>query len=400
MSGAARQDRSGPGEGVLAWLQALIALPTVSRDSNLALIETASDALSRAGASCRITRDAEGGKANLFATFGDRGEGGLVFSGHTDVVPVDGQDWASDPFKAVVRDDRVFGRGTADMKGFIAAVLDAAPLMAAAANRRDFHVALSFDEEVGCRGAPLMIDDMLRAGLRPSACVIGEPTDMRVVGRHKGAHAYLCRVCGREAHASRAPDGVNAIEFAARLIDKARTLGVELRQREAADEDYDVPHTTISANVVAGGTATNIIAAECAFRLDIRHLPATEVEAELIAPLRAFAREVLEPEMHRVAPETTIVIERLGGVPALNMASDDPLIGPVRAVAGDESPLGAVAFGTEGGLFQAAGVATVICGPGGIEQAHRPDEYVSFGQLARAEAFIRGMIAQRPSEAA
>jgi acetylornithine deacetylase len=390
---AAGQDGIGPGEGVLAWLRTLIELPTVSRDSNLALIEVARDALAGAGATCRLTTDSGGGKANLFATFGDRGQGGLVFSGHTDVVPVDGQDWATDPFEAVLRDGRVFGRGAADMKGFIAAVLDAAPAMAAAAGERDFHVALSFDEEVGCRGAPLMIEDMARAGLRPSACIVGEPTDMRVIARHKGAHAYLCRVCGREAHASLAPSGVNAIEFAARLIDKARILGLDLREREAPDPDYDVPFTTIGANVVTGGSATNIVPGLCEVRFDIRHLPATDVEAELVAPLRAFAREVLEPEMRRIAPETGIAITRLGGVPALNTDPGDPVVAFAQALACDPGKPGAVAFGTEAGLFQAAGVATVICGPGAIAQAHRPDEFVTLDQLASAKAFILGAVA-------
>lgn len=386
-----------PSDQALEWLERLVAIPTVSRNSNLGLIEMARDILAGLGATCRLTYDAAGGKANLLATFGAGREGGLVFSGHTDVVPVTGQAWDSDPFRLERRGELLFGRGTADMKGFIAAVLAQAPAMAARGGERPIHIALSYDEEVGCLGAPAMIADMIAQGMKPFGCVIGEPTEMRVALGHKGACAYRCRVCGREAHASLAPTGVNAIEYAARLIERLRTIGLRLQAQERRGEAFDVPFTTISSGVISGGVATNIVPRDCEFRIDLRHLPWTAPET-IIGELERYARDELLPEMRAVAPEAEIVLEPLGRVAALDTASVHPFARFVLGLRGPDAVPGQVAFGTEGGLFDAAGIPTVICGPGSIVQAHKPNEFIALSQVFQAEQFIAQVIGAPASE--
>lgn len=384
---------AAPSTEVLATLSRLVGFPTVSRDSNLDLINSVRAELEALGARCRLTLDGDGRKANLLASFGI-GEGGLVFSGHTDVVPVDGQVWASDPFVLTEKDGRLYGRGTADMKGFIALVLAAAPQMAASA--RPFHIALSYDEEVGCIGARSLVRDMIEAGIRPSGCVIGEPTELKPVIGHKGASAYVCEVRGREAHSSLAPEGVNAIEYAARLIERLRLIGERFRAGERRHDGFDIPFTTINTGVISGGLMANIVPAECAFRFDIRRLPWTHAE-DVIREMEAYARDELAPLMQAIAPEAGIVFRQIGSVPAFDMLAEDPFVRRVERAASSNGRPGYVAFGTEAGLFQEAGVPTVVCGPGSIEQAHRPDEFISLDQLARGEIFLRALI-DRPND--
>ena len=385
-----------PSTEVLATLSRLVGFPTVSRDSNLDLIDSVRAELEPLGARCRVILDGEGRKANLLASFGS-GEGGLVFSGHTDVVPIDGQAWTSNPFVLTERGNRLYGRGTADMKGFIALVLATAPQMAASG--RSFHIALSYDEEVGCIGARSLVQNLIQSGVRLSGCVIGEPTGLKPVIGHKGASAYVCEVRGREAHSSLAPEGVNAIEYAARLIEKLRLIGERFQAEERRHDGFDIPFTTINTGVISGGLMANIVPAECAFRFDIRRLPWTRAE-DVIAELEAFVREALSPLMQVTAPEAGIVFRQIGSVPAFDMSPDDPFVRQVERAAFSNGSPGYVAFGTEAGLFQAAGIPTVVCGPGSIEQAHKPDEFITLDQLARGEAFVRRLVDQANDDSA
>jgi len=385
-------DLSGPSPSpeTLLLLERLIAFPTVSCDGNLDLIGFVRQRLEALGATCRLTHDAAGRKANLLASFG-QGDGGLVFSGHTDVVPVDGQDWATDPFRLTGRDDRLHGRGTADMKGFIAIILAAAPLMAASG--RPFHIALSYDEEVGCIGARDLVADLVAAGIRPAGCVVGEPTGLRPVLGHKGACAFRCEVRGREAHSSLAPRGVNAIEYAARLISRLWLIGERLKVAERRHPGFDIPFTTINTGVIGGGVMANIVPADCRFRFDVRHLPWTDSE-EVVDELRELAMSEMLPAMQALAPESRIGFERIGHVPAFDMVPDDDFVRHVERAAGSNGDHGYVAFGTEAGLFQAAGIPTVVCGPGFIDQAHKPNEFISLSQLALGEAFVWNLVRQ------
>jgi acetylornithine deacetylase len=425
-----------PSKAVLDRLERLIAFPTVSRDSNLGLIEWVRDELGRQGVESRLTYDDERRKANLFATIGASKSGasksgasqvgGLVLSGHTDVVPVDGQDWKTDPFRAVIADDRVYGRGSADMKGFIAVVLAAVPEMLARVGDRaggafgqsggpmgqaggpmgrpgrpmgqPIHIALSYDEEVGCLGAPRLIDDFRAAGIQPARCVVGEPTSMRLVNGHKGGVVHRCRVRGRAAHSALAPQGVNAISYAALLIARLREIAQRLQMTEAPDVGYDVPHTTLNVGVISGGIASNIVAESCEFRVDIRHLPYTSPQA-IVEELRAAAEELLV-EMRAIAPEAAITFERVGGILPLATDAGAAIVTEVSRALGTTEPATKVGFGTEAGLFDAAGVATVICGPGSIEQAHKPNEFVTLEQLARCEQFVRALIDGAPQASA
>lgn len=377
-----------PSMETLAILERLVAFPTVSRDGNLDLIRHVQSLLEPLGAVCRLTFDAARAKANLLASFG-QGDGGLVFSGHTDVVPVDGQAWDVEPFRLTELGGRVHGRGTADMKGFIAIVLAAAPRMAASG--RPFHIALSYDEEVGCIGARDLVADLVAAGIRPSGCIVGEPTGMRPVLGHKGANAFSCEVRGREAHSSLAPHGVNAVEYAARLITHLWTIGERLKRTEKRHPGFDIPYTTINAGVIGGGVMANIVPAECKFRFDIRHLPWTKPET-IVRELREVAGAEMLPAMRAIAPAAGIAIRPIGHVPAFDMPPDDPFVRRVERAAGSNGDHGYVAFGTEAGLFQQAGIPTLVCGPGSIEQAHKPNEFISLSQLALGEAFVWNLI--------
>jgi acetylornithine deacetylase len=388
---AARSADRRPSAATVDILRTLVGFPTVSRDSNLALIHWVRDYLAVHGVESVLSHGVDPGKANLFATIGS-GEGGLVLSGHTDVVSVDGQEWSSDPFVLEERDGKLFGRGTCDMKGFIAAALARVPALVAADLPEPVHLALSFDEEIGCKGVGHMLDDLVARGVRPRGCVVGEPTSMDVVIGHKTGSAYGCTVRGLEAHSSLAPDGVNAIFFAARIIARIEAIATRLRETEPRNDGYSVPYSTLSVGVIEGGQASNIVPAVCKFRFDIRTLPDTDPDA-IIAELRHYIDSELLPEMRAVSEIADIEIAMNGRVPGFAIEAEAPLTRYVQRLAGSNAAPAFVAFGSEAGLFQAKNIHSVLCGPGSIEQAHKPDEFVTLEQLARCEDFLDRLIA-------
>lgn len=375
-----------PHQSTLDILRTLVAFPSVSRDPNRDLIDWVVGYLEQHGISSRLTQGDHPGKANLFATIGS-GEGGIVLSGHTDVVPVDGQKWASDPFAIEEREGLLYGRGTCDMKGFIAVVLSRLPNLIAAKRKEPVHIALSFDEEIGCKGVHHLLDDLVAQGIKPRACIVGEPTSMRAVAGHKAGSVFLCTLNGREAHSSLAPQGVNTIEYAAQLIVKIKSIADRLKAEETRHEGYEVPYSTLQTGVIQAGFAANIVPALCTFRFDVRTLPWTNA-LDLVDEIRAYANDELLPEMRGVAPEAAIEIVQHGNVPGFAIDADAPLVRYVQRLAGSNEPPAFVTFGSEAGLFQAQDIPTVICGPGSISQAHKPDEYVALSQLALCEDFI------------
>jgi acetylornithine deacetylase len=368
----------------------LIAFDTTSRDSNLALIDYAQNLLEKAGARCRRTFDASGQKANLFATFGPDTDGGFVLSGHTDVVPVDGQDWTSDPFKPEVRDGLLFGRGASDMKGFIGVALALASDIGKAKLQRPIHFALSYDEEVGCVGVKGLLDDLKAQKLKPALAIIGEPTLMKIVGAHKGGAKLLTRCCGREAHSSGPEKGANAVMMAGEFVALLDSVWDELR----ADPDprFDPPHSTVQATVIHGGTAVNILAKEAEVTWEYRCLPDRDPHMIIERVKSRAAAEVL-PKYQRRAPEAALETELQAQYPGLTMDEDSPAILLARELTG-ANQVEAVAYGTEAGHFQNYGIPAVICGPGSIEQAHRPDEFCALSELDACEAFLRKVIAK------
>jgi acetylornithine deacetylase len=380
---------NAPSAASRAMIDRLISFNTVSRDSNLGLIEWVRDYLQGLGATTRLTHDATGKKANLFATLGDSKKPGLILSGHTDVVPVDGQSWDTDPFVAVERDGRLYARGSADMKGFIGIILSQAPKFVAALNagRLDapLHYALSYDEEVGCLGVRGLIRDLEENGIRPAGCVVGEPTSMQPIIAHKGTHRFRCAVHGREAHSSYVTHGVNAIEYAARLVVYIRQLADRLAQIERRDYGFTVPYTTLSTGLIQGGIAANVVPKDCVFQFDMRTLPQASPEA-LYEEIRTYA-EALAKEMRAVDPQSGIDLKWVSQTVGLAAAESDAIVQWAMKLSRN-STVGKVSYGTEAGLFQKMGVPTVICGPGDIAEAHRPNEFVALDQLAQCEIFM------------
>jgi acetylornithine deacetylase len=375
-----------PRSATLDCLRQLIAFDTTSRNSNLSLIDWAEAHLARHGARIRRSYNPERTKANLFASFGE-GPGGVVLSGHTDVVPVDGQAWSSDPFQAEIRDGKLFGRGACDMKGFIAVVLAQAEAFGRARLRSPIHVALSFDEEVGCLGIAPLLRDLAEAGIQPDGCVVGEPTSMEMVTAHKGGRVYRCTVHGRAAHSSLTPRGVNAIEYAARVISFIQDLSWREEAQGPRLDGLDVPFSTISTNMISGGNGKNIIPARCEFFFDYRYVPGKPPE-EFIEQIRAYIAEHLEPRMKRAHPQAGVELELTGSIPGLSPEEQSGIAELARALLGPR-PSAKVSYGTEAGFFQQAGIPSIVCGPGSIEHAHKADEFVPLAQLAACEAFVR-----------
>ena len=382
-----------PSPAAYAMIERLIAFNTVSRDSNLGLIEWVRDYLHSQGAKTRLTHDATGKKANLFATLGDSPKPGLILSGHTDVVPVDGQNWDTDPFVAAEKDGKLYARGSADMKGFIGIILTQAPLFVAALNRQrldaPLHYALSYDEEVGCLGVRGLIRDLQENGIRPAGCVVGEPTSMQPIIAHKGTHRFRCRVQGREAHSSYVTHGVNAIEYAARLVVYIRQIADRLAQIEKRDYGFTVPYSTLSTGLIRGGIAANVIPKDCEFQFDMRTLPQASPDA-LYQEIRAYA-ELLAREMQAVDPQSGIDLVWASQTVGLAAAETDAIVQWAMQLS-MSSTVGKVSYGTEAGLFQQMGVPSVICGPGDIAEAHRPNEFVALEQLAQCEAFMNRIL--------
>ena len=372
--------------------QTFVRMNTVSENSNLTLIHFVRDELARLGVKSRLTFNAEKTKANLFATLGEGKPAGLILSGHTDTVPWDGQDWSADPLSAQVSDGKLFGRGSADMKSFIAIALAHAEQFLHSSAPFAIHFAFSYDEEVGCFGVKELIADMRDAGVSPLACIIGEPTSMVPAIAHKGVYRYRCCVRGKEAHSSLTPQSVNAIEMAARLVGKLRDMAEGFERNEPRYDGFDVPFSTASVGQFHGGIADNVVPRDAEFRYEFRDLPTADAAA-MQRQMLAHARE-LEPAMQRVAPEAGFRFETICEIPSFLGSASDGITRLAQRLSG-ESRTTEVAFGTEAGIFKQAGISTVVCGPGSINQAHQPDEYVSLEQLARCEAFMRGLVATR-----
>ena len=407
------QSTTYPSQSV-EWLKRLIAFDTVSRHSNLALIEEVQAYCISLGLEPVLTfndttdtdhssNKANQSKANLFVSVPAGGgladtasatiKGGIVLSGHTDVVPVDGQDWLSDPFKAEIRGDKLYGRGACDMKGFIACALNLLPQAVALSQqgqlRKPLHLALSFDEEVGCLGAPLMLEELSQRGINPDYCIVGEPSSMKMVVAHKGISVFRCSVHGKSAHSSLTHQGVNAISYAAKLIGFIDELASQLAQSDQVDPMFDVPYSTLSIGTIEGGTATNIVPNLCEFTFDYRNLPSMGTQD--ILPVIEQRITELNQQMQQVDSQTGIKIEQLESVPAMTDTESEAL---QQLIAGlvQSSARHKVAYATEGGQFTNAGIATVICGPGSIEQAHKADEYVELAQLAECDDFLQKLL--------
>ncbi len=372
-------------------MERLVAFPTVSRDSNLDLIDWVETYLHGFGVTSHRVTDATGRKAALFANVGPDVEGGVVLSGHTDVVPVDGQAWDSDPFTVTERDGRLYGRGTCDMKGFCALALAAVPLALERGVRRPLQIALSYDEETGCIGAPPMIDAMVRLLPRAAAVIVGEPSMMQAVTGHKGNLGFEVDVVGHEVHSSLLPQGVSAVMEAARLIDWANRMNAGNRAGKPSDlaAVFDPPWTTVHTGQITGGTAHNITARHCHFDLDFRVVPGETVRG-WEARLRERVAEI-EAVMQSVRPATRIVLTETFNVPALEPEEDGPAEALVRAITGDNG-VHVVSYATEAGQFQERGYSAVICGPGDIVHAHQPNEHITLEQFRAGERFVARVV--------
>lgn len=377
-----------PIDDAVALLARLVGFDTVSAHSNLALIHWVADYLRGHGIDPVLLPDPTGAKANLFATIGPELPGGVVLSGHTDVVPANEADWESDPFALTERDGRLFGRGTADMKGFLAVALALVPRLQASRLARPVHLAFSYDEEVGCLGAPALVEH-IRSNLPPPALVIvGEPTSMLPVNAHKGMHCFDTTVMGLEGHASAPHKGASAIRYAADLV-RFLALLAEDRRETARDERFDPPYGTINVGTIAGGTARNVIARSCTLKWEYRSLPTDDVAA-LKGRFDRYVRDDVLARLRAETPAGAIETEQVVYVPALQPDPDGAAEALARRLTG-ANDAGTVAFGTEAGLFQQGGFPTVVIGPGDIAVAHRPNEHITREELARGGRFLAGV---------
>lgn len=370
-------------------LTRLIAFDTTSRNSNLALIEWVEAYLSARGIASKRVLNADGAKANLYAVVGPNIEGGVVLSGHTDVVPVDGQPWTSDPWVLTERGGKLYGRGSADMKSFIAIALAHVDAALAAAIKRPLILAFSYDEEIGCLGAPSMIGEIARELPKPAAVIVGEPTSMRVVSAHKGVRSYFVEVIGREAHSSLPEQGVSAVMEALKLLSLIAEMGGDARASADVGSLFSPPGPTMTIGKVEGGTASNILARRCEFVWDLRSPNADQADAIETRFREAAAK--LEAEMQARAPEAAVRITRRSHTPGLTVDSGSAAESLARALTGDNETR-AVSYAAEAGLFQRAGIPTVLCGPGSIEQAHQPDEWIERTQIEEGARFMRKLI--------
>ena len=388
----------------LEFAQTLVRMNTVSQNSNLELIHFIRDHLARLGVKSRLTFNDSKTKANLFATLGEGKPAGIILSGHTDTVPWDGQDWSVDPLSGLVQDfpqedaagdvrhseARLYGRGSADMKSFIAVALANAERFLASDAPFAVHFAFSYEEEIGCFGVRELIADLRDAGIQPLACIVGEPTMMVPAIAHKGVYRYRCCVRGKEAHSSLTPQSVNAIEMAARVVGKVRDMAEGFEAKEKRYDGFDVPFSTASVGQFHGGIADNVVPRDAEFRYEFRDLPTADARA-MQAEVVAFAKR-LEPAMKKVAPDTGFAFDTICEIPSFLGSAGDAVTKLAQRLSGEQRTT-LVAFGTEAGLFKNAGIPTVVCGPGSITQAHQPDEYVTLEQLARCEAFMHGLAA-------
>lgn len=371
-------------------LRRLIAFPTVSRDSNLALVAHVAELLSAHGIASELIHSQDGRKANLFAVIGPRERSGVMLSGHTDVVPVEGQNWTVPSFEMTEREGRLYGRGAADMKGFVACALAAALRASRMKLQTPLHLALSYDEEIGCIGVRSLIDMLAHASPRPHLCIVGEPTSMQVATGHKGKTAARAICTGREGHSALAPLALNAIHLGCDLVAALRAEQRRLEEEGARDGDYDIPYSTVHVGRFESGTALNIVPNLCRLDFEIRNVAADDPDATMRRLREAAAG--IEEQARRIAPEAGIDIEVTNAYPGLDTPAASEAVAFVKSLTGANSTF-KVAFGTEGGLFdQRLGIPTVICGPGSMAQGHRPDEFVSVEQLRRCDAMLDALL--------
>jgi len=371
-------------------LSRLVSFDTTSRGSNLELISFVEEYARSYDLAPRRIPNPEGTKSNLLISIGPAEPGGIILSGHTDVVPVDGQDWHTDPFAMVEREGKYFGRGTSDMKAFSAVILSLLPELARRPLKTPVHIALSYDEEVGCLGVRPMIADIVKSVPMPRLAIIGEPTDMKVVNAHKGIRSFRTTVTGREAHSSQTDKGVNAVMVAAELIMHLAKLAEDMRRRGDPSGRFDPPYTTVQSSTIEGGTALNILARHCLFQWEFRYLPGTNQD-EILDAFNAYATDGVLPRLKAIAPEADIVTRPRAHVPALVATDGCPAEALAKQLTG-RNHAEAVAYGTEAGLFQEAGIPSVVCGPGNIQQAHKPNEFIEISQVAACEQFILKLI--------
>jgi len=371
-------------------LEHLVAIPTVSRDSNLQLIEFVRQFLEARRIDSRLYMDASGTKANLYASLGPVDRGGVLLSGHTDVVPVDGQEWTSDPFRLREYGGRLFGRGAADMKGFIACALRAADLASQRQLRIPLQLAFSYDEEVGCLGVRSLIEDMTGWSHKPSFCIVGEPTLLQIAIGHKGKAAIKATCRGLVAHSARPDEGLNAIYLASDLIGGLRNRQKTIERDGPRDLGYEVPYTTLHVGTIRGGTALNIVPGHCEIDLEIRNVVADD-PARYVQGIRQDAAEILATAQ-RGRAIGDIRIEIVNEYPGLDTAENAEVVGLVAALTGNRKCV-KVDFGSEGGLYSGrVGIPTVVCGPGSINQAHKPDEFIAMEQLDRCDAMMAALV--------
>ncbi len=383
---------TGPDQlaGAIEILDRLVAFDTTSARSNLELIDWVADYLDGFGVRSGRSSSRDG-KANLFATIGPADRGGVILSGHTDVVPVAGQEWQSEPFSLSERDGRLFGRGSADMKGFIALVLALVPEMTRGPLAVPLHLAFTHDEETGCFGAPALIAALPRGAARPLLAIIGEPTSMQIANAQKGCSFFRTRIVGLDGHSSAPERGVNAIAAAAEIIAEIGRLHAEARGRARPQSGFDPPHTTLSVGTIAGGSAVNIIARDCAFEWDLRTLP--DDDAELLkARIDRFIADDLLPRMRAVHPEAAVETETVVAVPPLLPVPGSPAEALARRLTGANTTT-TVSFASEAGLYQRAGIPAIVCGPGSIDVAHKPDEFITRGELDAGRQFLDRLLA-------
>ena len=368
-------------------LKSLVGFDTTSSKSNLDLIEFIESYLNNHKIKSTLVYDSSGKKANLFATIGSGNERGIMLSGHTDIVPITGQTWTDDPFHLTQKENKLYGRGTADMKGFLALILSRVPKMISTNLSKPIHLAFSYDEEVGCVGVHRLLDLINGNSIKPAFCIVGEPTSMEVVTGHKGKCGYQVVVKGLACHSGQAPFGVNAVNYAAKLISHITEISKEKSIKGPFDYDYEVPYTTLHTGAISGGTILNIVPDSCQFEFEIRHL-IEDNPRELINKIKLYAKEHLVPDMHKVSSKTDIHFEEKVTYPGLSIDENSEPVRYIKKLLNNEKHK-KVIFGTEGGLFQKKlNLPTVVCGPGSIDQAHKADEYISINQLEKGGKFL------------
>ena len=381
-----------PSQDTIDWCRKLIAHPSVSMTPNMALIEEVKAFLDGLGYETLVVRDDSNTKANLYATIGPAVNGGVILSGHSDVVPTEGQNWASDPYDIDIRDGKLYGRGSCDMKGFLACLLAKAETFKNAYLRVPIHLAFTYDEEVGCLGVPSLVEAINNLPHKPAMCIVGEPTEMKVITQHKGKYSARAHFTGRSGHSSLPGEGVNAVEFASEFVVFLRKLGRQCRDEGPHDDEFTPNHTTFHTGVIKGGTQLNIIPQNCFVDFEFRNLPNDDRDA-LKARIFDYLDNRLIPEMRETYDDVGVEIEVISDMPGLATCDDEEVTKLVMALTGANTT-GKVSFGTEAGVFSAMGdIPTVVCGPGNIEQAHKPDEFIELDQLGRCEVFLDKLLA-------